>query len=109
MMMMMNYVSGGAIAGISVGSFVLLVIIITPLIVALVCGRYHCKKRQNRRVHGDNNPSTVMTNESALPYPSLPPVYISTQPTAAVFYKNASADFSDAAVPTGIYSIKSTS
>jgi len=50
-----------------------------------------------------------MTNESALPYPSLPPVYISTQPTAAVFYKNASADFSDAAVPTGIYSIKSTS
>ena len=88
--------SGGAIAGISVGSFVLLVIIITSLIVTLVCVRYHCKKQQNRRVHGVTNSSTIMTNKSAPSYPSLPPVYISTQPTAAVFYKNVSTDFGDA-------------
>ena len=80
--------SGRAIAGISVGSFVLLVVIITSLIVTLVCVTYHYKKRKNRHVRG--RPS------AAPPYPSLPPVYISTQPSAAVYHKDVSADFGDA-------------
>ena len=82
--------SGGAIAGISVGSVLFVIIIITMLIVALILVRSHYVKQQNL-IGSVTNTNTITADESSdmvPPYPMQPPVYISTQPSAVCYAKS---------------------
>ena len=82
--------SAGAIAGISVGSAVFLIIIIIFLIVTFVfVGRRYVK--QQSRIVRVRNPDVVAIEScnTLPPYSTQPPVYISTQPTSGSYAMNS--------------------
>ena len=82
--------SAGAIAGISVGSAVFLIIIIIFLIVAFVFVGRHYVKQQNRIVRVRNPDVIAIESCNTLPpYSARPPVYTSTQPTGGSYAMNS--------------------